>query len=181
MRNCKIFCAGVVAGVVVFVACVASGLEVEQSSYLQLNNFNEAVSSGCWMVRRSLALGGNDAANIPSKFLDEYIIDAETGFGWSVPMCCRPSEGDLYAMDESDYTVMLFLWRGRPFGVLALGKGCMPKICVMRSFSIGCPAKNASGALHIERPCMDDCDRTNSKMNGKPGDETARTTLGNIE
>ena len=133
--NIKLFLAGFVVGLMALVAALLLGLDIEQSSYLQLYNFNEAVASGRCMVLTVMERNREiDDGTRSAGFLDEYKIDGESGAGWCVPMaCCLSKNVSPWATDESEHVVMLFMWRGRPFCVFTLGGGTMPKICTVRS------------------------------------------------
>lgn len=136
MKSFRFFFGGFAAGLAALALCLLLGLDVEQSSYLQLYNFNEAASSGLGMVRTIIERSGDKSEGV-SGFMDEYKMDGDSGAGWAVPMKCRLLEDrDCGSIDESGHIVMLFMWHGRPFGVLTLGKGYLPRLSIVRSFGL---------------------------------------------
>lgn len=134
MRFDRPICIGFVVGLITLATCTILGFDIEQSSYLQLNNFNEAADGGCQMVLSMLRWCGNAHCDeLQDALIKKYKMDSASGCGWSVPMRCKLFDhSDAWSVDESGQVVMLFMWRDDPFGVFVIGKDRLPRISIVR-------------------------------------------------
>ena len=134
--NARFFFYGFAAGILIFLAIHLLGFEIEHSSCLQIYNFNSAVANGGYMARATIARSCAKSDHGPNvDFLDDYKFDPVSGCGWSAPVrFALPDDKTFENTDESESRVMLFFWRGRPFGVMVLAKDSWPQIHTVRTF-----------------------------------------------